>query len=93
MWLGRYVGVAFQTDYHFGEYFSQGSLEISNKCQVVSAASLFAHDNCNLAWMISLRYKHMSKDRAGPTMYVYFAVFYGLAKGHSKPSRGEHTFR
>lgn len=28
-------------DYYFGEYFSQGSLKIANKCQVVSAESFF----------------------------------------------------
>lgn len=33
-----------KTGYYFGEYFSQGSLRIANKCQVVLAKLLFAGD-------------------------------------------------
>lgn len=40
MWRLRFQS----DDYYFGEYFSQGSLKIANKCQVVSAELFFRED-------------------------------------------------
>lgn len=52
-------------DYYFGEYLSQGSLKIENKCQVIPADILFEQDRLRRIQPEFAEFAHIRRDTVG----------------------------